>query len=116
VFAFDSNSCYHTDDLADRAISDWVRREEFMSTITIALSDDLSTQLEPYRDQLDTLLRVGLREMKMAQALALYKQGDLSLWKTARLAGVSLREMVQYAIAQGVRAVADEETLREELA
>ncbi len=87
-----------------------------MSTITIAIPDDLSAQLEPYRDQLDNLLRVGLREIKMAQALVLYKQGDLSLWKTARLAGVSLREMTQYAVAQGVRAVADDETLREELA
>ena len=87
-----------------------------MSTITIAIPDDLSAQLEPYRDQLDNVLRVGLREIKMAQALVLYKQGDLSLWKTARLAGVSLREMIQYAVAQGVRAVADDETLREELA
>jgi predicted HTH domain antitoxin len=87
-----------------------------MSTITIAVPEDLSTQLEPYRDQLGDVLRVGLREIKMAQALALFKKGDLSLWKTARLAGVSLREMAQYAVAQGVRAVVDEQTLREELA
>ena len=85
-----------------------------MSTITIAIPDDLSAQLEPYRDQLDNVLRVGLREIKIAQALVLYKQGDLSLWKTARLAGVSLREMIQYAVAQGVRAVADDETVRDE--
>jgi predicted HTH domain antitoxin len=87
-----------------------------MSTITIAVSDDLSYQLEPYRDQLDVLLRIGLREIKMASSLALFKGGSISLWKAARLAGVSLREMTQYAIAQGVCAVADEETVREELA
>jgi hypothetical protein len=41
---------------------------------------------------------------------------ETSLWKTARLAGVSLREMAQYAVAQGIRAVVDEQTLSEELA
>ena len=87
-----------------------------MSTITIAVPDELSHQLEPYHDELDTLLRIGLREIKMGSSLALFKEGNVSLWKAARLAGVSLREMTQYAIAQGVRAVADEETMREELA
>ena len=87
-----------------------------MSTITIFISDDLSHQLEPYRDQLDTLLWIGLREIKMSASLALFKEGNISLWKAARLAGVSLREMTQYAVAQGVHAIADEETLREELA
>jgi predicted HTH domain antitoxin len=51
----------------------------------------------------------------MAQSLALFKQGDISLWKAARMAGVSLREMTQYAVAHGLRADVDEETLREEL-
>lgn len=60
---------------------------------------------------IDTLLRIGLRVIKMGTSLALFKEGNLSLWKAARLAGVSLREMTQYAIAQGVRAVADEETI-----
>ncbi|MEW6367273.1 MAG: UPF0175 family protein [Acidobacteriota bacterium] len=87
-----------------------------MSTITFAISEDLSEQLAPYREQLETLLRIGLREVKMGESLALFKQGDISLWKAARLAGVSLREMTQFAVAHGVRGVADEETLREELA
>jgi len=87
-----------------------------MDSITIAISDDLSAQLEPYRDNADELLRLGLREVKKAQGLALFKQGDLSLWKAARLAGVSRREMAQYAVAHGVRATVDEETIQEELA
>lgn len=86
-----------------------------MSTITIIVSDDLSAQLEPYHDHLEELLRLGLREIKMAQSLALFKQGDISLWKAARMAGVSLREMTQYAVAHGLRADVDEETVREEL-
>jgi predicted HTH domain antitoxin len=40
----------------------------------------------------------------------------LSLWKAARLAGVSLREMTQYAVARGLRPAIDEETIQEELA
>lgn len=87
-----------------------------MSSITITLPADLSRQLEPYQDHLDELLRIGLREVKKAQSLALFRQGDISLWKAARLAGVSLREMVQYAVAHGLRASVDEETIREELA
>lgn len=87
-----------------------------MPTVTISVPDDLSAQLEPYRESLEELLRIGLREVKMEQSLTLFKKGSISLWKAARLAGVSLREMTQYAVAQGVRAVVDEETLREELA
>jgi len=85
-----------------------------VATITITVSDDLSAQLEPYRDNLDDLLRIGLRELKLNQSLTLFKQGNISIWKAARLAGVSLREMTQYAATQGLRAVVEEETLREE--
>jgi predicted HTH domain antitoxin len=87
---------------------------ESLHTVTITIPNDLSTQLAPYHDQLDTLLRVGLREVKMQQSLALFQKGSLSLWKAARLADVSLREMAQYAVSQGVRASVDEITLQEE--
>jgi predicted HTH domain antitoxin len=87
-----------------------------MPTVTITIPDDLSSQLEPYRETLAEFLRIGLQEVKKAQGLMLYKQGHLSLWKAARLAGVSLREMTQYAVAQGVRAHVAEETIHEELA
>ncbi len=87
-----------------------------MPKLTVSVSEDLSTQLEPYRDNLDDLLRIGLREVKVEQALSLFKQGHMSLWKAARLAGVTLREMTQCAVAQGLRPEFDEDTMREELA
>lgn len=87
-----------------------------MPTVTIAVPDELSKQLEPYRDTLDDVLRIGLREVKKAQSLILFQQGNLSLWKAARLAGVSLREMRQYAVAHGLHASVDAETIDEELA
>jgi predicted HTH domain antitoxin len=87
-----------------------------MPTITISISDDLSDQLEPYQDNLDDLLRIGLREVRIEQSLALFKKGSISLWKAARLAGISLREMMNHAVAQGLEPVLDEETIQEELA
>ncbi len=87
-----------------------------MPTVTIAIPDDLSTQLEPYRDTLDSILRIGLREIKKAQSLTLFQQGHVSMWHAARLAGVSLREMRHYAVAQGIYADVDDETIAEELA
>jgi predicted HTH domain antitoxin len=87
-----------------------------MNTATITLPDDLASQLEPYLGSLDELLRIGLREVKKEQSLALFKKGNISLWKAARLAGVSLREMAAYAAAQGLRATVDEETIQDELA
>jgi predicted HTH domain antitoxin len=86
-----------------------------MTTVTITISEELSAQLGPYQDRLDELLRIGLGEMKKTQALALFRKGNLSLWKAARLAGVSLRDMTEYAVSQGLRAMPDEETEREEL-
>lgn len=87
-----------------------------MSRVTVTISSDLSAQLGPYRDKLDELIRIGLREVKKEQSLALYKKGGISLWRAARLASVSLREMAEYAAAQGLRATTDEETIAEELA
>ncbi|OIO92152.1 MAG: hypothetical protein AUK03_10060 [Anaerolineae bacterium CG2_30_64_16] len=87
-----------------------------MYTTTVVISDDLAVQLEPYRGSLDDLLWIGLREVKKEQGLALFKQGHISLWKAARLAGVSLRDMTEYAAAQGLRAALDDEMIKEELA
>ena len=89
---------------------------EPLETLTVSVPEALMKEIAPDRGELAELLRLGLRQVKMEQALALYKQGGISIWRAARLAGVSLREMTQYAAAQGLRAIVDDETLREELA
>ncbi len=86
-----------------------------MPAVTIEIPETLSQQLGPYRDNLDDLLWIGLNEVRKEQALALFKRSNISLWKAARIAGVSLREMMQYAAAQGLRATVDDETIYEEL-
>ena len=87
-----------------------------MRTVTIAIPDELSAELASYEDSLGDLLRIGLREVKMEQSIALFRKGDMSIWKAARLAGVSLREMTEFAAARGLRAEVAEEDVREELA
>jgi len=86
-----------------------------MATVTFTIPDELSAKLEPYHENLDELLRIGLTEVKKGQALALFKKGNISLWKAARLAGVSLREMNDYAVAHGLRATIDEKSVKEDL-
>jgi hypothetical protein len=87
-----------------------------MRTLTITVPDELGQDLEPYRENLGDLLAMALRALRMQQGLALFQEGGCSLWKAAEIAGVSLREMAQFAVAHGVRAPVDEETLQEELA
>lgn len=87
-----------------------------MQTLNIIVSDELADQLQPYQEYLDTLLLAGLREARLGQSLALFKQGHISVWKAARLAGVSLREMIQYLNANGFKADVDEQTILEDLA
>ncbi|MFC2037773.1 UPF0175 family protein [Chloroflexota bacterium] len=86
-----------------------------MQRLTLELPESLLDELGPYRDNLDGLLMAGLRQVKLESALALFKLGDISLWKAARMAGVSLREMTQHAVAHGLRPAVDEETIVEEL-
>jgi len=87
-----------------------------METLTLTVSETFFKQVSPYQDKLEELLRLGIRQLKMEQALALFKQGGISIWRAARLADVSLREMTQYAVSQGLRASVDDQTIREELA
>ena len=87
-----------------------------MYTATVVIPDNLVLDLEPYRGNLDDLLRIGLREVKKEQGLVLFKKGHVSLWKAARLAGISLREMTDYATAQGLRATLEDDMIKEELA
>ena len=86
-----------------------------MHTLTLQVPESQLDELGPYRDNLDGLLLAGLRQVKLESALALFKRGDISLWKAAKMAGVSLREMTQQAVAHGLRPAVDEQTIAEEL-
>jgi predicted HTH domain antitoxin len=87
-----------------------------MQTLTVTVTDEFAAELQPYQNHLDELLFAGLREVRLSQSLALFKQGYISVWRAARLANVSLREMIQYLVMNNVRPVLEEEDIKEELA
>ena len=82
----------------------------------VEVPEGLVKELEAYKGNLGEILVLDLRQIKMQQALVLFREARVSLWKAARIAGVSLREMTQYAVSQGLRATCDDKTLEEELA
>ncbi len=87
-----------------------------MTRLTVTISDKLSKELKAYQDNVADIIAIGLKEVKIQQGLSLFKEGRLSLWKAARMANVSLREMTSHAVAQGLRPPIDDLMLKEELA
>jgi len=59
------------------------------------------------------LLQIGLKEYRMEKALNLYRNGKVTLWKAAELAGVSLREMMEAIKARDIPYQYDLEALEE---
>ncbi|MEM7533385.1 MAG: UPF0175 family protein [Chloroflexota bacterium] len=84
-----------------------------MQTVTISMSDKLMGQLEPSDKHIDSTLQADLCELRLAQSLTLYKQGNISEWKAARLAGVTLREMIQYLAMNGIKPEVTDDMIEE---
>lgn len=59
------------------------------------------------------LLKIGLREYKTETALNRYRDGKVTLWRAAELAGVSLREMMETIKARDTPYQYDVEALEE---
>lgn len=79
------------------------------STVSIAITDELASQLPPDPEQRQEVLVLGLREWRIRKALAAYKRGEGSLGYAARQADISLREMIPLAYAHGLVPKADGE-------
>jgi predicted HTH domain antitoxin len=62
------------------------------------------------------LLLRGIREKKLDRAIELYRRGRVTLWKAARMAGLSLWEMTGVMKERRIEAQYDLEDLREDLA
>jgi hypothetical protein len=89
-----------------------------MSTevLTIELPASLAQELSTASQQfLIEILKRGLRELKIEQALAQYSRGGTSFGAAAQQAGVSQSELARYTYAQGMEPSFSEETLAEEL-
>jgi len=61
------------------------------------------------------ILEVGVREKKIERSLRLYQAGKVSLWKAARLAGLSLWELIEALSSKKIQIQYSEHDLEKDL-
>ena len=66
----------------------------------IEIPDERLQDLEAYKDRLGELLLLGLSQIKIQEALVLYKRGLVSFGRAAELAGLPEQEMMYQARAE----------------
>jgi len=87
-----------------------------MEKMLIEVSDELGLKLTPYRDKLSELIQLGWQQLKIQEALTLYKRGIISFERAAELAELSIQEMIRQARSLGIQPHWSEEMVQEELA
>jgi hypothetical protein len=87
-----------------------------MQKLEIDVSDELARELRAYKGRMGELLALGLRQLKVGEALALYDRGVVSFGRAVELAGVTREELVRQARAAGVHPRWTEHMVRDELA
>lgn len=63
----------------------------------------------------EQVIRLGLQQIRLEEALVMYRRGLLSIWKAATMAGLPLREMIAQASARGYEPEIDDEMLAEDM-
>ena len=61
------------------------------------------------------ILEVGVREKKIERSFRLYQAGKVSLWRAARLAGLSLWEMIEALSSKKIQIQYSEHDLEKDL-
>jgi predicted HTH domain antitoxin len=87
-----------------------------MEKLEINIPDELAGELKAYQGRIQDVLVLGLRQVKIDEALALYDRGLISFGRAVELAGIQREELIRAARAAGIRPRWTEETVREELA
>ncbi len=64
---------------------------------------------------MNKLILSGIKERKLKDALELYIQGKITLWKAARLADISLWRMIEVAKERKIPAQYGERELKEDI-
>lgn len=94
-----------------------------MEVLSVRVPEELRREIEELaklegRDKAEVVREVlaeGVRERKLRVALRIYREGKATLWKAARLAGVSLWEMIDALRRHGVELQYGPEDLEEDL-
>lgn len=61
------------------------------------------------------LLARAIEQWKIERALKLYREGKVTLWRAARMGGVTLREMLEIAAKQGIQFQYNAKDLEEDI-
>jgi len=91
-------------------------------TITTRVSEKIEEEIRGIseREQLDRstvvrrLLMEGIKDWKIKYALEQYSEGKVTIWRAARMASISLREMLDIAAKKGIPFQYTIEDLRED--
>lgn len=85
-------------------------------SMTVEVSDDILKTISTINeDVLQGLIEIGAKCMRTEQALAIFKEGKISIWRASRIAGLPLRDMIAHASARGFEPFYDDEMVAEEL-
>jgi len=79
--------------------------------VSTRIPDEIARDLKEIEEEEKTdratvirkLLVRGIKQWKIERALRLYREGKATLWRAARLAGVTLREMMEIAAKEGIQ-------------
>lgn len=93
-----------------------------MKTISVEVDEETAKALEvigqPYLDRptlIKNILISGLRQYRIELAIQRYLEGEVSTWKAAEMAGISLRKMNKILQEKGVEMHYSEKSLKEDL-
>lgn len=73
-----------------------------MTTLSLAVSEQVARQMPDDPADRQRVVELGIREWRIRQALDAYRHGEGSLAYAASRAGLSLREIIPLAYAQGL--------------
>ena len=79
--------------------------------ISTRIPDDIARDLKEIEKEEQTdratvvrkLLARAIEQWKVERALRLYREGKVTLWRAAKLGGITLREMMELAAKQGIQ-------------
>ncbi len=84
--------------------------------VIIEIPTDLADQLADRTEIVPEILRLGLRQLRVQEALLLYEQGVVTLARAAELADLPLQEMIQEARSKGIQPKWSDSMIEEEMA
>ncbi len=87
-----------------------------MERMTIQVPNDLVQQLKRKRRKVPAFLRLGMRQdERIEYALELYQKRQASIGRAARVAGLTVMEMMEEAARRRVEPHWDDKMLRQEV-